>query len=621
MADEGQLSLDRRIFRPGATVRALRDSRYRHEANAIAELIDNSIDAGASCVELLIEEERRRGVRRHDWRVSELAVIDNGRGMGVETLVEALCFGGRHATNSMHEIGKYGMGLPTASASQCERVDVWTWQESVENPAHSYLDIAAIAEKQLTDLHEPDGEQVPSKWLNRFSTIDRNQGTLVVWSKIDRITKKPETIFQEIEREIGRIHRHFINDEHLTIRMAAFRTEKSAILDRILRPNDPLFLMGNSASRTPDSDSQFIMSPNASFKKWDGQPMFRQYMDPVYLPVNVDGREETVEILYSIVRFEALGRQPREPGHLAHGRDARMNMGVSIVRENRELLLENAFVREGGRGDIPMNRWWGCELRFNKGCDDVFGVDHNKQMAATLSNAAREMLNSDSSTDDILAEISPEDHDAYRIVAHIRDTTRNMLMDVGKLFDRRRSEIDRSDQKELSPQQKAEQIATEETQERVQQGYELTETDRRFNEMSAEEQIKSNKTALDQAGVLDAAGIAKEIVDQGIRYRFVPAPLAGYQMFHITSPSGTMIVQLNNRHDLYAFLQFLEKDPDPRMHRAASGLLVLLLAWARMQDQIEEPNARRELEDIAMRWGRQAAAVLSRLNLAEPDSQ
>ena len=49
-----------------------------------------------------------------------------------------------------------------------------------------------------------------------------------------------------------------------------------------------------------------------------------------------------------------------------------------------------------------MNRWWGCEVRFGSGCDDLFGVDHNKQVVVAFSNAAKELLNSEGDTQDIL---------------------------------------------------------------------------------------------------------------------------------------------------------------------------------------------------------------------------
>ena len=108
---------DNQLFLPEMTVQAMRDSRYRHPANAIAELIDNSIDARAYNVELLIQGRQFRANTRNVWRVHKIAVLDDGHGMSAETLVQALRFGGRQQTAATHRIGKYGMGLPTSSVS------------------------------------------------------------------------------------------------------------------------------------------------------------------------------------------------------------------------------------------------------------------------------------------------------------------------------------------------------------------------------------------------------------------------------------------------------------------------------------------------------------------------
>ena len=67
---------------------------------------------------------------------------------------------------------------------------------------------------------------------------------------------------------------------------------------------------------------------------------------------------------FTIAKQEALGENRRDrPGTRDYGRHALRNMGVSVVRENREILLENFFITEGGGGSLPQNRWWGCEVR------------------------------------------------------------------------------------------------------------------------------------------------------------------------------------------------------------------------------------------------------------------
>ena len=79
-------NVDRSLFPGSFTIRALRDSRYHNTAYAIAELIDNSIEADAEQIELLCMEQRQLVKARERNRVSEIAVLDNGKGMDVRTL-------------------------------------------------------------------------------------------------------------------------------------------------------------------------------------------------------------------------------------------------------------------------------------------------------------------------------------------------------------------------------------------------------------------------------------------------------------------------------------------------------------------------------------------------------
>ena len=94
-----QMSMDRQLFSPQMTVQAMRDSRYRHPANAVAELIDNSIDARASRADVLVQERSEMVNQRQRWRIHQLAVFDNGQSMSEQTLIQALRFGGHHELN------------------------------------------------------------------------------------------------------------------------------------------------------------------------------------------------------------------------------------------------------------------------------------------------------------------------------------------------------------------------------------------------------------------------------------------------------------------------------------------------------------------------------------------
>src|SRR2546422_5201855 len=117
---------------------ATRDTGYRSPAAALAELIDNSLQAAAKEVSIHVRENGAR---------SELsvAVLDNGYGMASVTLRTALQFGGTQRFNDRSGLGRFGMGLPNSSVSHARRVDVYSWRQRGE-VLYSYLDVDEIVQ-------------------------------------------------------------------------------------------------------------------------------------------------------------------------------------------------------------------------------------------------------------------------------------------------------------------------------------------------------------------------------------------------------------------------------------------------------------------------------------------
>ena len=144
-------------------VKAMRDNGYKNAAYAIAELIDNSIQAGATQVELLCAEKEVLVRHRRRTQIQNVAVLDNGCGMDADVLRIALQFGnGTHlGANGQDGIGKFGMGLPSSSISQCQKVEVWTWQGGVDSAIYSYLDLDEIAQGQIREVPVPVSKQIP----------------------------------------------------------------------------------------------------------------------------------------------------------------------------------------------------------------------------------------------------------------------------------------------------------------------------------------------------------------------------------------------------------------------------------------------------------------------------
>ena len=606
-----QMSFDRTLFLPEMTVQAMRDSRYRHPANAVAELIDNSIDARATHVEVLIREQQVQVNRNKSWRVDKLAVFDNGHGMSPEILVQALRFGGRQGSSAVTQIGKYGMGLPTSSVSQCRRVDVWTWTSDIELSAHSSIDIDKIEQGNQQEVPEPDRLPVPEEWLRLVSpkTLDKKQGTLVVWSKPDRITAQASTIFRQIEEEMGRIYRRYIDEQELSIRMVSFRPyEQKPRIDQMVRPNDPLYLMSDSTTPEP----------------WSSEPMFELYANKVFT-IPVDGREEVVEVSCSIAKAKALGDFKGElPGNREYGRHAKKNMGISVIRENREILLENFFITEGGGGSIPENRWWGCEVNFGSGCDDLFGVDHNKQMVAHFSRAVQDLAAGDGrSVQKTLEDLAAGENDIYAIAAYIRNTARSMMDEIVRMFAQRPSKHvgPDSDGIPVSPEQAAVDLLSGVMRDSMEEeGTEPTQTDKDRVEIDPRERSSQLAGQFIEEGMdePEARYLAEHIVKNDDWFSIVPAQLTGSQMFSFVSRGGVLNMRLNIHHPIYSFLQVIENDAaesgNEVARKAAIGILAMLLSWGRMEDDIERPDIRIEVQDRATHWGKMVSGVLRDLN-------
>ena len=600
---------DRTLFPPDLTIRALRDSRYHNTAYAIAELIDNSIEAGAEQIELLCMEQSEIVESRARWRVSEIAVLDKGEGMDVPTLLEALKFGGGTRHNSQRGIGKYGMGLPTASMSQCKRVDVWTWQDGVDSVLHSSIDADDI-EKGNHQVPFPDnGTPIPDTWRTAGSDeiYGNHSGTLVVWSKLDKIHwKTAKAIIENTSREVGRIHRHFLDVDLVRIRTASFLDIRpnDPTRDGLVVANDPLYLMAQTS--VPE-------------EPWDTEPMFTQWGETRHYSVKVGSREETIEVKYSIVKPEALKTDAvaQFPGRSKRGGHARHNIGVSVVREDREIVLEDAFLREGGSTDNPQNRWWGCEVHFRRSCDDLFGVDHNKQMVANFSQAARILARDDRPNQLIIEDIGVDDDIIYTIVADIRGQIFRMMDQIKQMFAQRRPTVSTR-----TPEKKATRTATDADREAIDTGKERpTKTDIARETISPEDRKKGLTQQFVELGQADdeAKQLAEMLVEEGLSYQFNSTQLDGFQIFNVRSNQGIRHINLNTDHPIYYLLKQIEGrisenvDEDDPAFKSIVAIRLLLSAWARMEDETVLQDERARIQDTAINWGRHVAKFIDRL--------
>lgn len=153
---------------------SLRDVGYDFPA-ALADLVDNCVTAGATRVDIEIVFEGSN---------SYILIADNGSGMTEAELTEALRFGTRRDYGH-RDLGRYGLGLKTASISQCRRVSVVTRRAPTRRRiAAKSLDIDHIENTDRWEIIDPPSGSRScrsSEWLND------SPGTVVVWEALDRV--------------------------------------------------------------------------------------------------------------------------------------------------------------------------------------------------------------------------------------------------------------------------------------------------------------------------------------------------------------------------------------------------------------------------------------------------
>jgi hypothetical protein len=582
----------------------MQDSGYKNAAYAIAELIDNSVQAGAGIVELICIQSEEFVAQRTMKRLSRLAVIDNGSGMDPNELRRALQFGNGGHLNDREGIGRFGMGLPNSSISQGERVEVWTWQDGVANAIYSYLDLTEIISGELREVPEPVKRGLPNEWMKTCSSIGQS-GTAVVWAKPNRCTwKTAKSVVRNTEEIVGRLYRKFLNKNLVKIRMTAFEESdfSEPILDILARPNDPLYLMERTSC--PDPFSKVAM-----FEPW-GEHNQQE------ITIDFGGAQHIVTLTYSLAKKEA--RQGDSPGSKPHGKHAARNLGVSIVRADRELELDSKWMPAYD----PVARWMGVEVDFPPALDEVFGVTNNKQSATHLADLAgieqKQLaeLHGFSSYQE-LKQAWKEESDAREPLLVVKDAIETTVSALFKLL-RAQSAGTRGRRRHEHPNS-PESKATQATKERQKSGHKgKSDEDEALAPNERQEQVTKG---LIESGVDEtlATDLAASTVNSGLKYVFGHADTASGSFFNVKPKGGAILITLNTAHPAYEHLvALLESDVDTsdiealrRQHsQAFDGLKLLLIAWARFEDEATDGEQRNALQDIREDWGRVARRFL-----------
>ena len=300
------------------TIEALRELGYDSYASVL-DLIDNSIDAQATQIEITVSELKGDII---------IVIEDDGSGMDEETLDEALRIGS-DTLRDTGDLGKFGIGLVTASIGLSRRVEVFT-RESGGTLLFGGFDLDQIADE---DRFVKWLESLDDSQLSDVLTTAR--GTRIRLSKTDRISNRSTSTFANtLRKSISQTFRKFLK---AGLRITVNGRPAEAI--------DPLML---------------------------AHPETRLVLET---EMKADGENTITLRVVDLPDFGPAGN--KEQGIIPQ------NSGFYILRNNREIMEAQTFEFYKKHGDVSHFR---AEVAFAGSLDSVFHTDV-KKMSITPSQS------------------------------------------------------------------------------------------------------------------------------------------------------------------------------------------------------------------------------------------
>jgi len=192
-------------------VRSLRDLGYDFP-QAVADLVDNSVAADAARIAIDL---------RFEGPDSWLRIADDGQGMGGDEITEAMRYGSSQSYDD-EALGKFGLGLKTASLSQCRRLSV----ASRRAPTRARMEVRALDLNHVIEADRWEIFDIPARSADArlVEPLRESPGTIVLWESLDRLFdfkipwgKRAEnaldTLAGQLRLHLGMIFHRFLSGE------------------------------------------------------------------------------------------------------------------------------------------------------------------------------------------------------------------------------------------------------------------------------------------------------------------------------------------------------------------------------------------------------------------------
>jgi len=325
---------------PARLIEGLRDTGYDFNT-ALADIVDNSVDAGATRIAI--------GINMDSDGDIVVSVSDNGCGMDEQTLLDGMTYGAKGCVDPKR-LGKFGLGLKTASTAFCRRLSVVTRNSTDTELIKATWDldhVVSASEWELL-LESPAGYE--KDLLD--DVAGGSSGTLVIWEKVDRMLKN-------YSDPNGRPARKALEKD-----ISRFRDHASMVYQRFLDEAD------NRARNIELLLNGIAVTPWDPFCESEAETeLVAQRTLPAELP---DGK--TVE--FSIRAFVLPRREHfSTETAAANARLANNMQGIYIYRENRLIHPADWLGMYTKEPHLSLLR---IEFSFNHEADETFQVDIKK---------------------------------------------------------------------------------------------------------------------------------------------------------------------------------------------------------------------------------------------------
>lgn len=325
---------------PSRLMEGLRDTGYDFKT-ALADIIDNSIDAKANNIQVRIRMD-------FDGEIA-ISVADNGHGMGDDALLNAMIYGAQ-SKKDKSALGKFGIGLKTASTAFCRRLSVITRKKEDGPTLKATWDIDHVMKKNEWEvlLDNPSKEEI--QLLDEAAK--GGSGTLISWGNVDRLLR-------DYDNRGGQSARSALKKIAID-----FMEHASMVYQRFLDLDD---------DRARNIE---ITVNDTALEAWD--PFCKgidnsEVVADKTMPVEINEEEEAKFTIRAIV----LPRREEfdSPASATAARLGNQTQGIYVYRENRLIHAHDWLGMFSKEPHISLLR---VEFSFDHQLDQAFQVDIKK---------------------------------------------------------------------------------------------------------------------------------------------------------------------------------------------------------------------------------------------------